>query len=511
MVDLAGDAREAREAERIFPPAAAPDALLASRLASTTREVWELRLALLVALAAALGAQLAATYAAFGSFEPWPAALGAALALLALAVGLVHIQGLSRERTRARLLEAMDETLRTPRDIAGTARAAASRIVELGLADAAIVAVAREEEAGEPALAPLAAAGYPAGWLEEATPRPLAVPSTPQAAERIETRGDRWVSPLEPALGDRPWVARVPVVRDGATLGLLLLVARRRGALGDGAALSASGARLAAALDFASLYEAAFERATTLEAQDARRREFLYAIAHELRSPLTSIQTFAELLAREQQTLDSASELLLSSLSRGVDRLGGFVDDLLELGRVEETEVRLVLGEVDVGEALRAAEGMLRPSFMEREQALALELPEEPLRARARAGAAEPALEREPLHPRGGLGHRARQPHRGSRPHRGRRLRAGHRSGGSGADLPAILPGAARWRAGGAGLRPRTGRRAPADRAAGRPDLGGGRARAGQPLLHRARGARGGECGRRGVGTSRGLRAGVAG
>ena len=114
MVDLAGDAREAREAERIFPPAAAPDALLASRLASTTREVWELRLALLVALAAALGAQLAATYAAFGSFEPWPAALGAALALLALAVGLVHIQGLSRERTRARLLEAMDETLRAP-------------------------------------------------------------------------------------------------------------------------------------------------------------------------------------------------------------------------------------------------------------------------------------------------------------------------------------------------------------------------------------------------------------
>ena len=265
-------------------------------------------------------------------------------------------------------------------------------VAELGLADAVLVAVAREENAGESALAPLAAVGYPAGWLEEAAPRPLAVPSTPQAAERIETRGDRWVRPLEPALGERPWVARVPVARDGASLGLLLLVARRRGALADAAALSAIGARLAAALDFASLYEAAFERAATLEAQDARRREFLYAIAHELRSPLTSIQTFAELLAREQHTLDSASELLLSSLSRGVDRLGGFVDDLLELGRVEETELRLVLGEVDVGEALRAAEEMLRPSFMEREQALTLELPEEPLRVRADARALEQVL-----------------------------------------------------------------------------------------------------------------------
>ena len=47
MVDLTGDAREAREAERIFPPAAASDSLAASRPASTTREVWELRLALL--------------------------------------------------------------------------------------------------------------------------------------------------------------------------------------------------------------------------------------------------------------------------------------------------------------------------------------------------------------------------------------------------------------------------------------------------------------------------------
>ena len=304
----------------------------------------------------------------------------------------MHIARLTRERSRAALLAAVDETLRTPRDIAGAARAAASCLAEVGLADAGLVAVAREQEAGDPALVPVATVGYPDEWLEGAEPRQLAIPASVAAAERVELRRNRWLAPLIRALGEQPWVARIPIAREDASFGLLLLTARRRGALGDAEALATVAAQLAAALDFASLYEATFERATTLEAQDARRREFLYAIAHELRSPLTSIQTFAELLAREHGTLDGASELLLSSLSRGVKRLGEFVDDLLELGRVEETEVRLELIEVDVGETLRSAEAMLRPSFMEREQTLSLELPAEPLRVRADARALEQVL-----------------------------------------------------------------------------------------------------------------------
>ena len=78
------------------------------------------------------------------------------------------------------------------------------------------------------------------------------------------------------------------------------------------------------------------ERTRDLEEQNARRREFLYAIAHELRSPLTSIQAFAELLSSDRSLMEGDSDLLLSSLSRGVDRLAAFVNDLLDLGRVEE-------------------------------------------------------------------------------------------------------------------------------------------------------------------------------
>ena len=396
----AGREREHAEdaAGPIFPRGVFADEAIESRdgaleLGRIGRAAWELRIALLVALAAGLGAMLAATYAAFEELGSLPVAVGGSLALLGLAIGLLHIRSITRERRHHALLEALVVTFASPRDIEGTASAAARLLVEGGVADACLIAVFQDGEEGEAGLAPLAAAGYPPLWLEGARSRLPAVPSAPVPATREDTAlAGPWVSPLEPELGGAPWVARVPIARGEAALGLGLLLSRRRGMLGDAELLATIGTQLAAALDRASLYEAAYERAASLEEQDARRREFLYAIAHELRSPLTSIQTFAELLAREQGTFDGSSQLLLSSLTRGVDRLGELVEDLLELGRVEETEVRLELRTIDAAATLRASEEMLRPPFMEREQRLTLDLPEEPLEVHADRRALEQVL-----------------------------------------------------------------------------------------------------------------------
>lgn len=387
-----GAARPDRAGEIFPPPEAAPPEREA-RLAGIRRAGWELRVALFAAIAAGVGAVLAAIYGAFGELDVLPAGVVGALALLGLAVGLLHIRRITAERRRHALLESLVETFATPRDIDGTASAAAQLLVAAGVADACLVAISEERDDGDTALAPVAAAGYPEGWLAIAEPRPFAVPAAPLPTAREEAGyAGPWVAALAPTLGDSPWVARVPLARGESVLGLAVLVSRQRGALRDGALLTAVGAQLAGALDLASLYEAAYQRAASLEEQDGRRREFLYAIAHELRSPLTSIQTFAELLAREEQSFDGTSELLLSSLTRGVDRLGEFVEDLLELGRVEEAEVRLELGEVDATATLRAAEEMLRPAFMEREQQLTLDLPDERLAVRADRRALEQVL-----------------------------------------------------------------------------------------------------------------------
>ncbi len=78
--------------------------------------------------------------------------------------------------------------------------------------------------------------------------------------------------------------------------------------------------------------------------------------------------------------------MLLDSLSHGVERLGELVNDLIDLGRGSEAQ-SVSLAPLDVREALRGAESVLRPAVMLRDQSLALELPERPLLALADARA----------------------------------------------------------------------------------------------------------------------------
>jgi hypothetical protein len=255
MVHLIRSSREQSDSERIFPSVNVGEPFQGSKSINIKPKRWELSLALIVSLNLVLGAQLTATYAAYGEFNIWPAIVGGSLALITAGIGLLHIQRLSMERSRVFFLNAIDETLRIPRDIEGTARATASRLVQIGLGEAVLVAVFREEEGARPVLFPLATAGYPDMWMETAERRVLAVSPSVQVAERVAIGSDSWLRPLESLLGKRPWVARVPIERDGTVLGQILLVMRHRGLLRDVGALAALGARVAAALESASLYE----------------------------------------------------------------------------------------------------------------------------------------------------------------------------------------------------------------------------------------------------------------
>ena len=350
-----------------------------------------LRLAALFATLAVLGTHLAVWRAVSKGFEPWLLATDAALALVVLAAVLVHVGNLGRQRRRHALVDQLAASFSVPRNIDEAADAGVSLLVATGLADAGLVAVARADgdEAGvrdgyggftdrRPPLVAVAAGGFPGDFEPETETLRLPAPSRPSTA-RLSIARDPWLAPLTATLGERPWVAQIPLARNDELLGLLLLVSRRGGALHDPAMLETVGALFTAALDHARLYQAAFEQARDLEQQDARRREFLYAITHELRTPLTSIQAFAELLVERGRSGEDDVEGLVASLARGVDRLGTIVDDLLQLGRVEQPDVRVEIVPVDVAEAVRTAEAILRPSFMQRGQSLTMTLPNGPL------------------------------------------------------------------------------------------------------------------------------------
>lgn len=111
------------------------------------------------------------------------------------------------------------------------------------------------------------------------------------------------------------------------------------------------------------------EREARLQADLARRSaeranhaksQFVTALSHELRTPLQAITGFTENL----QTLDLSSEqrqVALERIALGAAHILSIVDDVLDLARVEAGAMPIALEDLDVGEVVAAAVGLIQP------------------------------------------------------------------------------------------------------------------------------------------------------
>ncbi len=68
---------------------------------------------------------------------------------------------------------------------------------------------------------------------------------------------------------------------------------------------------------------------------DSERAQFLAVVSHEMRTPLTSIISFSELLRGEAAGLSPEGLRFLEIIERNADRLLRLIDDLLMLNRLE--------------------------------------------------------------------------------------------------------------------------------------------------------------------------------
>ena len=68
---------------------------------------------------------------------------------------------------------------------------------------------------------------------------------------------------------------------------------------------------------------------------DSERAQFLAVVSHEMRTPLTSIISFSELLRGEAAGLSAEGLRFLGIIERNADRLLRLIDDLLMLNRIE--------------------------------------------------------------------------------------------------------------------------------------------------------------------------------
>ncbi len=116
------------------------------------------------------------------------------------------------------------------------------------------------------------------------------------------------------------------------------------------------------------------ERAEVLEAADRVKTAFVANMSYELRTPLTSISGFAEMLhggyaGKLSKTADGYVEAILES----VERLGLLVDDVLDLTRDAVEGGELARDDLDLAAVVRAAAESIVPTAKRRKLDLAIE------------------------------------------------------------------------------------------------------------------------------------------
>ncbi len=100
------------------------------------------------------------------------------------------------------------------------------------------------------------------------------------------------------------------------------------------------------------------------------KSDFVATASHELRSPLTSIKGFVELLERSPENMSERQREFVDIILRSTDRLVDLVNDLLDVARIEADRVEINPRPIDVGEAVREVIELMGPRITEKQQQL---------------------------------------------------------------------------------------------------------------------------------------------
>lgn len=99
------------------------------------------------------------------------------------------------------------------------------------------------------------------------------------------------------------------------------------------------------------------ERTEDLEAAQRRLEAFAYGVSHDLRAPLRTIDGFAmQLVKHAGDALDEQARDQLARIRSASNKMGGLIDNLLELARIGRTELKPVTVDVSLLAEWAAAE-----------------------------------------------------------------------------------------------------------------------------------------------------------
>ncbi len=115
------------------------------------------------------------------------------------------------------------------------------------------------------------------------------------------------------------------------------------------------------------------ERATGLEEADKIKTDFVAGMSYELRTPLTSIGGFAEMLSQGYAgKLPPAASDYVDAILESVERLAKLIDDVLDLTQGDRTGVVLDRERIDMAGLCRTVAESIEPRAAERKQKLTI-------------------------------------------------------------------------------------------------------------------------------------------
>lgn len=168
----------------------------------------------------------------------------------------------------------------------------------------------------------------------------------------------------------------VPLLVRGKTIGAITLLTfhgQRQYTEADVELARELARRAASAIDNALLYR---------EAQDAIRMRdaFISVASHELKTPLTTLHGYAQLLlrrARRDETLNPRHLQSAEMIAEQSLRLNRMIESLLDISRLESGQLSIAMQEVELGALFQRLEAEIRPTL--HQHTLALHLPPHPL------------------------------------------------------------------------------------------------------------------------------------
>ncbi len=125
------------------------------------------------------------------------------------------------------------------------------------------------------------------------------------------------------------------------------------------------------------------------EAANRSKSAFLASMSHDIRTPLTSILGFAELLA---ERVEAEEREHAETIRQSGERLMETLESVLALARLEGKQLQLKPTLIDAGEELRSAQRILKQQAEKRGLELDLEVPDEPVQIRVDRSALNRAL-----------------------------------------------------------------------------------------------------------------------